>query len=70
MSCEGDFMSKSEDEAYSLFKNLSENSSNHEASLLPHDPVTQSEGTFNLEHSMNHNPKVNSHNLILKITPS
>ena len=63
-------MSKSEDEAYSLFEILSENSSNHESSLLPHDLVTQSEGIFNLEHSMNHNSKVNSHSLTPKITPS
>ena len=70
MSCGGDFMSKSEDEAYSLFKNLSENSSSHEVSLLPHNPITQSEEIFNLEYSMNHNPRVNSHNLTPKLTPS
>ena len=65
MSCGGDFMSKNEDEAYSLFENLSENSSNHEASLLTHDPVTQSEGIFNPEH-----PRVNSHNLTPNLIPS
>ena len=51
-SCEGTFMSKSEDEAYTLFKTLSENSINRASFSYERSiPYQKRAGIYEIHHS-------------------